>query len=168
MRLMETAELIERKLTPVSKASGTIGASIIGFMMLLTVADIIGRYVFNQPIYGALEVSEFMLVIVVFFSAAHCEFTKGNVAIGLFVDRLGRRAQYIIDSIMYFIFLGTFCWLTYKLGIYATEVFQRNIVSGSLEIPRYPFIYLASLGCALLSLFVLVHFLLFLAGALKK
>ena len=168
MWLMKTAELIERKLSPVSQISGSVGAIIIGFMMLLTVADIIGRLAFNQPIYGALEVSEFMLVVVVFFSAAHCEYTRGHVSIGLIVDRLGGRTQNIIDSIVYFIFFGTFCWLTYNLGIYATEALQDNIVSGSLEIPKFPFIYLACFGSALLSLFVLAHFLLFVAGASKK
>jgi TRAP-type C4-dicarboxylate transport system permease small subunit len=152
----------------VSKIAGNIGGFVLALMMLLTVADIIGRHAFNQPIYGALEISEFMLVIVVFFSAAHCEFHRGHVSIGLFVDRLGRRAQSILDSIVYFLFLATFCWLTYQLGIYATEAFQSNIVSGSLGVSKFPFIYIATFGCALLSLFVLVHFLLFLAGALKK
>jgi len=136
--------------------------------MLLTVADIVGRRAFNQPVYGALEVSEFMLVIVVFFSAAQCEFMRGHVTIGLFIDRLGARVQNIIDSIVYLLFLLTFCWLTVHLGKYATEVLGHNVVSGSLEIPKYPFIYLAAIGSALLSLFVFVHLLLFFAGAIKK
>ena len=121
--------------------------------MLLTVADIVGRRAFNQPVYGALEVSEFM---------------RGHVTIGLFIDRLGARVQNIIDSIVYLLFLLTFCWLTVHLGKYATEVLGHNVVSGSLEIPKYPFIYLAAIGSALLSLFVFVHLLLFFAGVIKK
>ncbi len=166
--LSKTFELIERKLSPLSHFIGNIGAGLIGAMMLLTVADIVGRLTFNQPVYGALEVSEYMLVVVVFFSAAHCEFTRGHVTIGLFIDRLGPRAQNIVDSIVYFLFLLTFCWLTYHMAQYGAEVFGHNVVSGSLKIPKFPIIYLAAFGSGLLSIFVFIHFMLFLAGAIKK
>ena len=137
-------------------------------MMLLTVTDVVGRRAFNQPVYGAYEISEFMLVIVVFFSIVHCEFLKGHVTIDLVVSRFRQRTQDIIDTIMYLIFLVTSCLLIWRLWLYGTAVLRNNIVSGVLEIPVYPFVFVAALGCVLLSVVVLMRLLLFLAGVLKR
>lgn len=167
MRLKESASFMEAWLAPPVKVLGNIGAGVIAVMMLITVADVAGRYIFGQPVLGTYELSEFMLVIVVFFTIAHCELLRGHVTIDLAVLRLRQRAQDIINSIMYFFFLVLFIVLTWRLVVYATEQ-HGGYLTGALEIPVFPFIYVAALGCGLLSLVVLMHFLLFLAGALKK
>jgi len=167
MWLRKAANLMERGLLPFTTILGNIGAGIIGMMMLLTVADVTGRYVFNQPIFGAHEISEFMLVIVVFFTMAHCELLRSHVTIGLVVSRLRQRTQDSIDSIMYVFFLTASCWLTWQLCLYAKAEWHGQI-SRELGIAVLPFISVAAFGCAVLSLVILMHLLLFLAGILKR
>ena len=159
---------MERVISPLLNLFSKIGGGFIFVMMLLTVTDVVGRRAFNQPVYGAYEISEFMLVIVVFFSIVHCEFLKGHVTIDLVVSRFRQRTQDIIDTIMYLIFLVTSCLLIWRLWLYGTAVLRNNIVSGVLEIPVYPFVFVAALGCVLLSVVVLMRLLLFLAGVLKR
>ena len=168
MQLKKPANFLESRLSPLTRVVGNIGASVIVLMMLLTVSDVVGRRFFNKPVSGAYELSELMLVIVVFFTLAHCEFLRSNITIQLVVSRLRQRAQDVIDSIMYIFFLVTFGLLTWRLWLYAMEVRQNNLVSGVLEVPVYPFVFLESLCCALLSLVILTHLLLFLAGAAKR
>jgi len=168
MWLRKAADFARRGLSPLTRVVGNIGASVIAVMMLLTVTDVVGRRVFNHPLGGSYELSELMLVIVVFFSFAHCEFLRGHITIGLVVSRLKQRAQNVIDSIMYVFFLAMFCLLTWRLWLYAMEVRQHNLLSGVLEVPIFPFVFLESLCCALLSLVVLMRLLLFFAGALGR
>jgi len=166
--LGKAANFIGRGLSPLTTVVGNIGAGTIAVMMLLTVGDVVARRLFNQPILGAYELSEFMLVIVVFFTMASCESRRGHITIGLLVSGLRQRAQNVIDSVMYVFFLVMFCLFTWRLFLYAMQEWRRGLISAVLGVPIFPFIFVAALGCALLSLVVLMHLLLFLAGALKK
>lgn len=168
MWLRKASDFMGKGLSPVIPVVGKIGAGIIGVMMLLTVADVMGRYIFNHPIQGALELSEFMLVLVVFFTMAHCEFLRGHVKIDIVVSRLHKRPQDVIDGIMYFFFLVTIGLLSWRLYLYGMADWQNNVVSGTLGVAVAPFIFLGAFGCALLGLVVLRHFLLFIAEALRK
>ena len=168
MWLRETSDSMERWLAPLVSVIGKIGTSVIALMMLITIADIVGRRVFNQPLSGTYELSQFMLVIVVFFSIVHCEFQRGHIAIDLVTCRFRKRTQDILASIMYVFFLVTFCLLTWQLVSQAIDVWQINRMSAELRIPIFPFVLIAAFGCALLSLVVLAYLLLLIAEALKR
>ena len=167
MSLKKSADFLNKGLSPLNLVIRNIAGTVIIIMMLLTVADITGRRLFNSPIIGVYELSEFMLVIVVFFSLACCEFLKGHVTIELVVSRLGQRTQQVIDIIMYCFFLVTFCVLTWRLYLYGLDE-VGGYLSKCLNVPVFPFIFLAAVGSALVSLVVLMNLLTLLAGALKK
>lgn len=167
MRLRKVAEVLEGRLSPIIAAANSIGAGAIVVLMLITVANVVGRRFFSHPIPGSVECSEFMLAIMAFFLIAQCELLRGHVTIGVVVSRLRQRAQDVIDSVMYFFFLVTDCLLAWQLCLYAMRELNGQ-VSVILKVPDYPFIFVAAVGCVLLSLVVLAHFLLFIAGALKK
>jgi len=168
MWLRQAANYMEKGLSAVFPVVGNIGAGVIALMMMLTVADIIGRRFLSKPVSGTYELSEFLLVIVVFFSIAHCEFLKGHITVDLAVSRLQPKTQDIVNSIMYLFFLVMFCLLTWQLYLHGMKVWRNGLESGILGVPVSPFVFVAALGCCLLSLVVLTHLLLFLAGALRK
>jgi TRAP-type C4-dicarboxylate transport system permease small subunit len=167
MSLRKAIEFIGKILSPVMPVFSNIGAYIIIVMMLLTVVDVVGRRFFNKPVPGSYELSEFMLVIVVFLAIAYCEFTRGHVTIDLVVSRFRKRTQNIINSTMYILTLVAFVLLTWRLFVDAAGQVGGTI-SGILRIPVFPFIYIAALGCAFLSLVVLMHLLQFILEALRK
>jgi TRAP-type C4-dicarboxylate transport system permease small subunit len=110
-----------------------------------------------------------MLVIVAFFTMGYVERSRSHIIIDLVVSRFRKRAQDVICTIMYLFFLVTSCLLTWRLGLDAvSEQHSGSIISTTLAVPTSPFIFAAAFGCALLSLMVLVHLLLFLAGAASK
>jgi TRAP-type transport system small permease protein len=168
LSVIRVVNVMEKGLAPLANVVGIIGAIVIGFMMLLTVIDVIGRHLFNAPLIGSMDLTMFMMVIVVFFSIAHCEFGKGHITIDLVVSKLPRRVQAIINSIMYSLFLLLFAWVSYQFYLRAFEVLGNNIVSATLEIPVAPFYFVAFFGCILLTLLVLMNLLSFMAEALKK
>ncbi len=75
------ANLIERFVFPIIRLTNKVGLFILFMMMLLTVADVIGRYFFNFPIAGTFELTEVMLSLLVFFSIAYTQIHKGHIAL---------------------------------------------------------------------------------------
>jgi TRAP-type C4-dicarboxylate transport system permease small subunit len=50
----------------VSRWFNYLGVGVLTIMMLLTVSDVLLRFVFNRPILGTLELTEYMMVPVVY------------------------------------------------------------------------------------------------------
>ena len=71
MWLSKAALWLERVISPVARVFNSAGVGILMVMMSLTVVDVFLRFVFNKPIVGAYEMSEFMMVILVFFALAY-------------------------------------------------------------------------------------------------
>jgi TRAP-type mannitol/chloroaromatic compound transport system permease small subunit len=169
MWLKKAAELFDRKLRPFSTFIGQIGSYLIGVIMLLTVCDVIGRRIFRKPITGVYELSEVMLAIVVFFTLGYTESLKRHVTINILVDRFPLRVRNIIESIIYVLFLGICCILTWQLYVSTLEAYNTHqLISVMLGVPVYPVNALATLGCAVFSLNVFANFLIFLSGGIKK
>ena len=91
---------------------GYIATGMLGLLMVLTVANIVLRDIFNKPIRGTPELSEFIMVIVIFLALAWCAITRQHVRVELVVTRLPLRVQIILNSITLFITLGIFVIIT--------------------------------------------------------
>jgi len=125
-------------------------------MMLLTIADVFLRKVFSQSILGTVEVTEFMMVILLFFAVTQTEILDGHVRVDLIMSRFGERTQTLVDTItqlVCFLLFGLFTWSTL---VYAGKMRASGEVSQDLWLPVYPFIYVVALGCALLALSLLI------------
>lgn len=147
---------------PLSKVLHSIASVILFSMMFLTVADVFMRKVFSKSILGTVEVSEFMMVILVFFSLAQAEVLGRNVKVDLVMSRFGERAQGVVDMITQFICFLLFGAMTWYTLVYASSMRVSKEVSLDLLIPKFPFIYVVAVGCALLALILLIQFLILL------
>ena len=72
---------------------GVAASLILLAMMLLTFVDVVARYVVNRPVRGAFEVTELMLLVLIFAGLPLVSFTDEHALMD-FIDRLlGPRAQ---------------------------------------------------------------------------
>ena len=124
-------------------------------MMLLTVCDVFMRKTFSSPVLGAVELSEFMLVILVFFSLAYTEVMDGHVKVDFLMMHFGKRVQGFVDAATQFVGFILFGVISWATVVYAGKMKAIGEVSQDLWLPKYPFIYLVALGCALFSLSLL-------------
>lgn len=166
--LSQVAHLLERAVFPASRILHIVGQGIIIMMVLITVADVILRYIFNKPILGSYEITEFMMVLLVFASAGYTMAVKGHVCVDLVTSQLPPRAQAIIESVTSLLALGLFSLVTWRNVLHAETVLRRHDVSAELFIPVSPFILFIALGVAVLCLVLLVHFFHSLARAVQK
>jgi TRAP-type C4-dicarboxylate transport system permease small subunit len=128
-------------------------ASIVIFaMMLLTVGNVCLRKLLGISITGNIELSEFMMIVLVFFSLAQAEVMNRNVNVSLLADRVQPGTQRTFATITFFISALLYALITAAAIYYVSSLMSSGEVTMDLQIPKYPFVYFIVLGAAVLSL----------------
>lgn len=133
-----------------------VGMVVLLLMMLLTVSDVIGRSIFNRPITGTFEITNYLLVIIVLFGIAYAEQVGQNIRVELFADKLppwGQLAIYSIFTFMALAFFSLMVWQGWEEGFMAKQV---GTTSDIWNIPAFPFRFLIPFGAFLLSVELLL------------
>ena len=90
---------IEKGIFALSNLGKWVAGITLGLSMLLTTADVVWRYFLNHSIVAAHDVTELMMVVVVFLGLAYTASVKGHIRVDLLISKLSERAQAILDSI---------------------------------------------------------------------
>jgi TRAP-type C4-dicarboxylate transport system permease small subunit len=145
-----------------------IGIFCIIVMMLLTVADVLLRFLLNSPILGAYEISEYLMVVLVFSALAYTEKVRGHVKVDTFYSRFPPRLRGILDCITNLFgvcVLFLIAWTNVKM---AYTKWNFGDITGSLPIPVYPMHIVIAAGSLLFCLALLAYFLNAAARLLRK
>lgn len=144
-----------------------IAWGVLFFMMFLTVSDVFMRKVFNHSILGTVELTQFMLLILIFFSLAQTELMDGHVKVDLIVSRFGERVQSFFDLITQFSCFLLSGLMTWSTILYAERMRASGEVSQDLWLPVYPFVYVVAVGWGLLGIALIIKFTLALRKAVR-
>lgn len=164
-RLVST---MEKVLYPVSRLLNYVGIGSLSLLMLLVTIHVIGRYLLGLPIPGSVELIELLMVLVVFLGLADCAVHHGNVSVSLFVDRLSKRAQAVIDVFTCLLSIVIVSLITWQSAEQVRLLLQSGHASGALRIPHWPFAIVMTIGWAALNLVLVLHFIEFLIKVFKK
>ena len=153
---------IEKLTDSVSFFSANLAAIVLLMLVLITCIDVIGRYFFNSPLTGTVELVEICMGAITFFS---------------FPIMFMRHDHIIVDLIPYFR-RGYLGWITslvilavtfvvaLKLGDrvfdYAVRAFEDGDVTEYLTIPRYPVVGFVSAAIFTAAAISLLRFLILL------
>lgn len=143
---------IHRKMESISGNLSYIGIIALFAMMLLTTVDVIGRYFFNKPVLGAFELTEFLVLILIFSFLASSQAKKSHVAVDLAFEHLPRRLRAIIDVFNHLLCLVFMSLITYRGYVRAFEIKEFGEATSNLGIIKYPFAFFVVFGCAALSI----------------
>lgn len=112
-----------------------IGSLVLGLIVLLTVADVILRYLFNSPIFGASEAIQYLLGLTVFTGMYLVTRDGGHVSVSLLDPLIRERAP----RLFLFIFrlfstlgIGLIAWILFWRFFDTLEYPESSVV---LEIP---------------------------------
>ena len=134
------------------------GAAVALFWLLgVTVAAVVMRYLFNAPILGALDVSEMSLVVLVFLGLAHCGWKNGHVFVDLLAMLAGRRLLRWTDFVVRLVAAALFGLITVETARRALEARQWGEATNLVGIPHYPFVFVVAAGAGLYTLVLLVQ-----------
>ncbi len=163
MQRLKTAKKTIQKLTYYVCA---VSMFILIPMMFITTFDVIGRSFFSWSIAGTIELSRYMLAIVILLGLAYTQQVKGHPRVTVLASKFPLKAQLIIEILMNLLgmfIVAIFVWQGWVLA----HGRAAAIVSDVLRISQYPFRLLVSAGGALLFLELLVD-LITAAGRLLE
>jgi TRAP-type mannitol/chloroaromatic compound transport system permease small subunit len=121
-------------------------------MMFIGAADVIGRYIFNSPITGAMESNKLLMGGMVFFAWAYTLSKRGHVTVDIIFILYPKRVQATLYFIMLVITLVLFGLIFWQSASTAISDWQAGKLVRTILIPIAPFKALVSLGALLLCL----------------
>ena len=153
----------------ISGVMAAIGATTLGIMMLLSVADVIGRYFFLKPIEGTAELVGIMLVIAASMGLGYCALIKGHIRIGVIFDRFSPRGQAIIDIFAYLIGITASVIIVWQGSIRMWDYMFKELggITDIVGIPYWPFMFLMVFGFFWLVVILLIFVYLSIKEVIK-
>lgn len=131
---------------------GVVASAILFAMMLLTVVDVVARYVFNRPLRGAFEVTELMLLVLIFAGLPLVSFSDEHAVMD-FIDRvLGPRALGWLQRAVQLANAAFLLFLAWLMWLKADRIWGYRDTTDVLRIVYGPFVYFMAVSLALAGL----------------
>ena len=142
----------------------TIMAIFLFAMMVLTSADVIGRYVLNAPISGAFEIVQYLMAIAVFAALPVTTASDSHLSVSLIPptmrDPIGR-VHKIFIRLFSAIALLVIAW---RMASQAQILETSQQVSGYLQLPLAPIAAVMAIFAAIAFLIIVVKLVAALRG----
>ena len=150
--------LLDRASALLNEGLAWAAAAMLGAMMLFSVADMVMRG-FGVTVAGSYEVIGWLSAAAMALALGTVQRHKGHVAMELVVVKMGRRSRALTDASMALISLVLFAIVAFYVVRYGRVLHETGSLSETLRIIVYPWVYVVALGCAGLTLALLVDFL---------
>jgi len=132
-------------------AAAYIAGAVLVLLMLLTTADVAGRYFFNAPISGVFDLTHFAVSIMTYLGLAYCAVRGAHVAIELLYDKLPTVGQRLLDRITNLAGCILFALISWRTAVQAVTVREMGEASQMMELPLFPLYCLVAFGSALFA-----------------
>ena len=139
---------------------GAAAAVLLFGLMMLTTADVIGRYIFNWPLRGAFEITELLMLALIFAGLPLASRSDEHVTLDFIDMLLGPRGRpllrRLIDLVCGLIILG----LAWRVWVKAGKIAAYGDTTEVLRIPVGPFVYFMAAMVAITGVVHLVKVVL--------
>lgn len=110
-------------------------------MMLLTFVDVVARYLLNRPIRGGFEITELMLLVLIFAGLPLVSHADEHVTMD-FIDRiLPPAALRVLVRLVHAVCAAIMFFLTWQVWIKAGRIASYGDTTDVLRITVGPFVY---------------------------
>jgi len=152
---METIEKISDIL---NRCAGIIAGTILVFMILLTMSNIVLRRVW-VPIRGTYEIMGFAGAVVTALAMGFTQKKREHIHVGILVSRFPRsvkKAVFAVNNGLFTLFFLVAAWFVCRRGM---TLLETGEVSETLRMVYYPFAFVVAFGCFLLAAMLFIDLL---------
>jgi TRAP-type C4-dicarboxylate transport system permease small subunit len=110
-----------------------IAGVMILIMMVVTTIDVIGRDVFNMPLFGAFEMTEILMGLVIFAGMPGTTAMREHITVNLienFVSARVRMVQTGLGDVLCAVVAGVMAWRIYWRGLGLIEAHETTMMLG--------------------------------------
>lgn len=136
----------------VESVLGVAAAAILLVMMLLTFVDVVARYLFNRPMAGAFEVTELLLLVLIFAGLPLVTYADEHALMD-FIDRLlGPRGTRWLERAVQVLCAAVMFLLAWLVWLKADRIWAYRDTTDVLRIAYGPFVYFMAITIGLTGL----------------
>lgn len=128
------------------KAMAIIASVILFCMMTIGAIDVIGRYLFNSPITGSVEISKLLMAGVVIFSWAYTQASRGHASVTFIIQRFSPRINRFLNLLGDFLSLIFFALIVWQAALTGIKMWQGHRLIMIINFPSAVMYFLISLG----------------------
>lgn len=126
---------------PFDAVLGIASSAILMCMMLLTFVDVVARYLFDFPLRGGFEITELMLLVLIFAGLPLVSHADEHVTMD-FIDRMLPLSAVIpLARVVHALCAAVMFVLTWQVWIKAGKIASYGDTTDVIKIPVGPFIY---------------------------
>ncbi len=143
-------------ISAISRFLSWISGAAIFFMMILMVADAIGRKIVGS-VPGGYYATIAILIIVLFFSQGYAQMRKAHITIDLVTSKLSKKTQRIlsiITNLMAVFFFGVVTWAGFLKAVECTRTKEEWM--GAIFFPAWPWRWTIPIGLGVFTLQLVV------------
>ncbi|MGH7350183.1 MAG: TRAP transporter small permease [Candidatus Rokuibacteriota bacterium] len=131
---------------------GVAASTILLVMMLLTFVDVVARYVLNRPIAGAFEMTELLLLVLIFAGLPLVTYADEHALMD-FIDRLlGPRGTAVFERGVQALCAAVMFLLAWLVWLKADRIWAYRDATDVLRIVYGPFVYFMAVAIGLTGL----------------
>lgn len=134
-----------------------IASAMIAVMIIVTVIDVVGRYLFNAPFAPAYELTQLTLAALVFAALPLTSADGGHVEVDLALHLFPQPVQRLLGKLAGWVSalaLAYFAWRMVLLGLNQIHDGSRT---ADLALPMAPLAFIAAASCALSAIIMVVR-----------
>jgi TRAP-type C4-dicarboxylate transport system permease small subunit len=164
---MENAAASLRKfLQSVTRYMDVVGVVVLSLLALMLVYSVIMRKFFS-PMNGAGELSEYALVLTIFMCMAGSYLKHDSMCMDTYVEKLPRKGRWATEVFVQIVNVGILVIMSWRMFLQAHTVQSMGQHSTILGIPSSPFVYIAAVGCVVLTVVYVVYLMEALAKTIE-
>ena len=131
---------------------GIAASVLLMLLMLVTVVDVVGRYVFNRPLPGGFELTELGLLVLIFAGLPLVSRADEHVTMD-FIDRLlGPNARVLLERAVHVICAAIFLLAAWLVWRKADRIWEYRDATDVLRVVYGPFVYFMAVMIALTAI----------------
>jgi len=134
-----------------------IGGMVIFAVVLLAVANILGRKIFNLPVNGYIDWTEQSMAFFAFMGIAYCQRLGGHIRMDIFVGTLKGRVLWFFESLSTLFMLLMTLVLIYGSYGHFLRAWTNGDSSFDIELPTWPAKLIIPIAMTVLALRLLLQ-----------
>jgi len=151
----------DKVLRRVERGACYVAAGLVFIMIFPTTLDIFLRYIMEEPLPAIFQLTEFMMVGVVYLGISYVQSMKEHIKIEMATSWLPQWGQDCLDIFGYMVGLLLFAIMMWQSGRLAWEAWvTQDYTMGIIHFPLWPAKSIIPIGCGLLCIRLLLDIFL--------
>ena len=134
-----------------------LGGIVIFLIVLLAVANILGRKFLNIPVDGYIDWTEQAMAFFAFFGIAYCQRLGGHIRMDILVGQLRGRLLWLFELTSTVLMFSITVLLIYGSYLHFLRAFVNGDSSFDIELPTWPAKLVVPVMLSILALRLLLH-----------